>query len=505
MKLSALLLPDEYTSSYDPSLLEISAVETRIDRTGAGTLFICLRGTQYDTHVLLERAAENGAAAAVVEAGADYRVREGFPVFTVKSSRRAFAYAAYRLSGCPARKMCLVAVTGTNGKTSTAAMIAHILRAAGKQTAMIGTLGARTDKKSYPLPEGEAARQRMTTPDPDILYPLLKRLEEDGITHVVLEASSHALAQEKLSPLRFAVGVFTNLSPEHLDYHGTMSAYLSAKARLFSLTDAAVLNFDSDAAEELARGIHCPVLRCGAVYHEEYNAEEIRFLNAEGISYIFRTPTSRTPISIPIPGAFTVYNSLLALTAATALGISPEVGGAALRSMTGVPGRLEKLPLPPDAEISVLIDYAHTEAALRNLLVTVRGFRRGGERIVLLFGCGGDRDKSKRAPMGRVAEELADFVIITSDNSRFEEPTCIIHDILRGMHRKDKRRVILDRRRAITYAVESAKKGDILLLVGKGHETYELSEGREAPLCEKEIVLSALKARRKKENYANQA
>ncbi len=503
MKLSAILLPHEYTSLYDASAIEVKAVETRIDRTRPGVLFICLRGTQYDTHVLLERAAENGAAAAVVEEGAEYRVREGFPVFTVTSSRRAFAYACYRLAGCPGREMYLIAVTGTNGKTSTAAMIAHILRSAGKPTATIGTLGARTDQKSYPLPAGEEERSRMTTPDPDILYPLLRELENDGITHVVLEASSHALALEKLSPLRFAVGVFTNLSPEHLDYHGTMSAYLSAKAKLFSMCDAAILNLDSDAGEEIARRAGCPVLRCGAVYHEEYNAEDIRLPHAHGVSYIFRTPVSRTPISVPIPGVFTVYNSLLALTCAYHLGISPEVAGAALRSIGGVPGRLERIPLPADADFSVFIDYAHTEAALRNLLLTVRGFRRAEERIVLLFGCGGDRDKSKRAPMGRVAEELADFVIVTSDNSRFEEPTCIIHDILRGMHRKEKRRVILDRRRAITYAIETAQRGDILLLVGKGHETYELAEGKEAPLCEKEIVLSALDARRKKENYAN--
>ena len=169
MKLSAILLPEEYTSVYDASAIEIDTVQTRADRAGPGALFICLRGTQYDTHVLLERAAENGAAAAVVEEGAAYRARDGFPVFRVPSSRRAFAYACYRLASCPGRSMCLIAVTGTNGKTSTAAMLTHILRAAGNPTAMIGTLGARTEKKSYPLPRGEEARQRMTTPDPDIL------------------------------------------------------------------------------------------------------------------------------------------------------------------------------------------------------------------------------------------------------------------------------------------------------------------------------------------------
>ena len=224
----------------------------------------------------------------------------------------------------------------------------------------------------------------------------------------------------------------------------------------------------------------------------------------EGISYLYSTPRLRMAVEMQIPGVFTVYNSLLALTCALRIGISPLQAKAALQSMGGVPGRLEKVILPPEEKFTVFIDYAHTEAALRNLLLTVRGFRRGAERIVLVFGCGGDRDKSKRAPMGRTAEELADAVIVTSDNSRSEEPTVIIHDILKGMRRPEKRRVIVNRQRAITYAIEEARENDIILLVGKGHEDYELTENGCRPFDEKKIVHEALRARKKdKEHHEN--
>ncbi len=502
MKLSALLLPEEYISLYDANSIDIDTVEIRSDRVRPGSLFICLRGSRYDAHCLLDAVYQKGAVAAVVEAGAEIKAPAGLPTFTVPDSRLAFAMTSYRLAGCPGRRMCLVAVTGTNGKTSTASMLAHILRTAGKRTALIGTLGASDGERSY-LGGADPARRHMTTPDPDLLYPVLREMEENGVTHVVLEASSHALDQEKLVPLRFALGIFTNISPEHLDYHGGMNEYLAAKAKLFALSDAALFNFDSEGAEEIARELSCPVLRCGAVYHEEYNAEEIRIHGTSGVSYVYATPNLRMAVTLPTPGSFTVYNSLLALTAAIHLGIPPLAAGDALRTLPGVPGRMERVLSPEEAGFSLFVDYAHTEAALRHLLLTVRGFRRGHERIVLLFGCGGDRDKKKRAPMGRTAEDLADFVIVTSDNSRREDPPSIIYDILGGMKRREKRRVILDRRRAICYAIEEALPDDIILLVGKGHETYEVSEGTESPLDEKEIVYEALRARKEKEKHAH--
>lgn len=503
MELSALLFPGEYTSTYSTRGIEISTVCYRGSQIKPGCLFICICGTHYDGHALLRTAQAGGAAAALIEEGANPILPPGLPVFVVPSTRRMMAHIYYRLNRCPATGMHLIAVTGTNGKTSTATMIYSILRACQKNAAIIGTVACRYGDKFYPTVTEEST-SAMTTPDPDILYPILAQMKADGVEYVIMEASSHALSLEKLAPLHFDIGIFTNLSPEHLDFHGSMENYLAAKARLFLQCDRAILNCDDEYAERLAKTIPCKVLRCGAVYHEQYNAEEIRSRSADGISYIYATPRLKMPIYVPLPGTFTVYNSLLALTCALQIGIPPLQAKAALQQMAGVPGRLERVPLPPEAGFSVLIDYAHTEAALRSLLQAVRSFRRGEERIVLVFGCGGDRDKSKRAPMGRTAEELADYTILTSDNSRSEEPVTIIHDILKGMRSANRRRVIVDRRRAILYAIHSAKENDIILLVGKGHEEYELSDGTRHPFDEKSIVLEAYQARiTEKEQHEN--
>lgn len=501
MKLSALLLPGEFSSPYEPDRIDISSICYKSDRVTQGCLFVCMRGTRYDSHLLLQKVAAQGAAAALIEDGVDYAAPEDFPIFSVANTRRALSFACDRFCGHPSRGMHLIAVTGTNGKTSTATMIYHILTAAGKPCSLIGTVACKSETRLYEEDPSLEKRSTMTTPDPDVLYPMLKKMREDGIEYVVMEASSHALALDKLAPLTFDIGIFTNLSPEHLDFHGTMENYLSAKARLFSQCEYGILNFDSEYAEKIARNASCRILRCGAVYHEEYNAEEIRSEGAGGSSYVFSAPGIRTPIHVPIPGSFSVYNSLLAITCTSRLGVPHSTAARALEEINGIPGRLERLSLP-GAPFSVFIDYAHTEAALRNLLTTVQHFRRGGERIVLLFGCGGDRDKGKRAPIGRTAEELADYIILTSDNSRTEEPAVIIHDVLQGMKNRSKRTVIVNRRRAIEEAILNAHEGDIILLVGKGHETYELIGNEQRPFDEKKIVQEAFLKRQQEKGEA---
>lgn len=500
MKLSSLLFEGEYSSKTDPRGIEIKKLAVCGDDISEGCLFICLRGMHYDAHNLLRMAKDRGAAAAIVEAGGEAPIPEGLPVFTVPSSRRAMAFLYSRFYESPAKGMKLIAVTGTNGKTSTAFMLYHLLAGCGLRAGMIGTVGCESVRRDYREWRESRGRGTMTTPDPDVLYPILYEMRRDGIEYVVIEASSHALALEKLAPLAFELGIFTNLSPEHLDFHKTMGAYLQAKAGLFRSCRRAIVNFDSDYAGELCEMISCPVLRCGAVYHEEYNAEEIRLLGAAGVSYTYSSPDLRIPVFLPIPGSFTVYNSLLALTAALSLGVSPAEATRVLRGLSGVPGRMERLSLP-GANFSVFIDYAHTEAALENLLLTVCSFRREGERIVLVFGCGGDRDTSKRAPMGRIAERYADRVIVTSDNARTEEPNKIIHDILSGMRMREKRAVIVNRRRAIRHAVLSAEERDIILLVGKGHETYELTGEGVRPLDERAIVFEAFAERQTEQEH----
>lgn len=504
MKLSSLLYTGEYSSQYDPKSIDVNSIAMCGDEICAGCLFICLRGFHYDAHNLLRTAKERGAAAAIVEAGTDAPIPKGLPVFAVASSRRAMAFAYSRFYGSPADKMKLIAVTGTNGKTSTVFMLYHLLVAAGFRVGMIGTVATLSVVRNYRDLCQKGGRGTMTTPDPDVLYAVLHQMHQDGIEYVVMEASSHALALEKLAPLHFELGIFTNLSPEHLDFHKTMHAYLAAKAKLFSACRRAIVNFDNAYAAELAESIPCPTLRCGAVYHEEYNAEEIRLLGASGVSYLYSTPTLRMPVFLPIPGPFTVYNSLLALTAALALGVAPREAASTLRALPGVPGRMERVPLP-GAGFSVFIDYAHTEAALENLLTTVSSFRREGERIVLVFGCGGDRDITKRAPMGKIAERYADRVIITSDNARSEEPNKIIRDILTGMRQREKRAVIVNRRRAIRHAILCAQEGDIILLVGKGHETYELTGEGARPLDERAVVFEAFAERQVGEEHSTGA
>ena len=494
MKLSSLLFAGEYSSRNDPQEIEIESIAISGDDIRPGCLFICLRGFHYDAHNLLRTAKERGAAAAIVEAGTEAPIPKGLPVFAVTSSRRAMAFAYSRFYNSPADGMKLIAVTGTNGKTSTVFMLYHLLAANGFRVGMIGTVACLSVVRNYRDLCRKGGRATMTTPDPDILYAVLHEMKKDGIEYVVMEASSHALALDKLAPLSFEIGIFTNLSSEHLDFHKTMRAYLAAKASLFSACRRAIVNFDSDAATELSEWIPCPILRCGAVYHEEYNAEEIRLLGASGVSYLYASPTLRMPVFLPIPGSFTVYNSLLALTAALALGVPPREASRTLRELSGVPGRMERVPLP-GASFSVFIDYAHTEAALENLLTTVNSFRREGERIVLVFGCGGDRDTSKRAPMGKVAEAYADRVIVTSDNARSEEPNKIIRDILLGMRKREKRAVIVNRRRAIRHAILCAQEGDIILLVGKGHETYELTSEGARPFDERALVFEAFAER----------
>ncbi len=489
MKLSELLSPGEYQSKQAPEEIEITDICYHSAHIVPGCLFICIQGTRYDSHTLLSNITTSGASAAIVEEGAEYTASPDLPLFIVKNTRRTLAYAYNRFYHEPSKGLHLIAVTGTNGKTSTATMLYHILKEAKKAVAIIGTVSCHSETKQYILHE---QTNTMTTPDPHVLYPMLNEMRADGIKYVVMECSSHALALEKLAPLFFEIGIFTNLSNEHLDFHGTMKNYLSAKARLFSQCQYGILNFDDAYAEALAHEATCKILRCGAVYHEQYNAEEIHCRGASGVSYTYTTPNLHMALSIPIPGSFTVYNSLLALTAALQLGISPLIAKEALEEMNGIPGRLERLPVPKGLPFSIFIDYAHTEAALRNLLTTVRQFCRSGERIILLFGCGGDRDRSKRAPMGHTAEELSDLVILTTDNHRTEEPTKIIHDVIQGMKEPHKRRVIVDRRRAIAYAIHHAKENDIILLVGKGHEDYELSDGEMHPFDEKEIVRQLL-------------
>ena len=501
MKLSELLMEGEYSSKCPPYTVEITEIVSDTSKITEGCLFICIKGSKYNPHKMLSFIEKRGASAVIVEEGEVFDDGLSIPIYRVKSSREALAYAYARFYKNPQKRLSIIGITGTNGKTSTSYILRSILKEAGYKVGLIGTVECLIGEKTFSLPDNSQSDRlkTMTTPDPEILYKILDKMASESVDYVIMEVSSHALVQKKVAPIRFCLSLFTNLSPEHLDFHRDMKSYMEAKSELFSLSECGIFNCDSEYADEMIRNKCCEILRCGVWENEDYSAKNVTLNGSRGIEYDFIYPSGQMKIECKIPAVFTVYNSLLAITAALKLGVSPDIAKRAVKAMSSVSGRLEAIEFGDEnADFSVFIDFAHTEAALRNVLTTVRGFRRDNERIVLLFGCGGDRDRSKRAPMGRVAEELADFVIVTSDNSRNENKRQIVRDILSGMQDVNRRRVIMDRKKAIEYAIENAQKNDIIILTGKGHELYQIENDEEYYFDERQIAVEAFKKRKEK-------
>ena len=481
--------------------LEITGIASYSGEVSEGNIFICLRGTKNDGHRFMREAAEKHASAILTEDGSEFDFDfEEYPDIlhlTSANTRRALAFLWNSWYGDPARDMRLIAVTGTNGKTSVTFMLRAIFGAALVSTGLIGTVVCYSGERKLDIRSSDGT-SNMTTPDPRELYRILSVMREDGIGTVILEASSHALALDKLAPLHFAAAVFTNLTPEHLDFHGDMKNYLAAKSKLFSMCDVAVINGDDKYSSDIRSAAEAGGARrirlCTAddVKRADYLAASVSDLGVDGIEYILSSVCSVFKVSSPIPGRFTVMNTLEAASCALEMGVSAQNVRDALRHMGGINGRFERVKLCTGADFSVFIDYAHTPDALENLLLTVRSFRRRGERIVLLFGCGGDRDRGKRAVMGRIASELADFVIVTSDNSRSEDPTDIISDIMVGFDYSRAHAIVIENRaEAIDYAISNALRHDIILLAGKGHEEYEIDRDGKHPFSEKRIAEEA--------------
>ena len=329
----------------------------------------------------------------------------------------------------------------------------------------------------------EALHTERTTPESFELQALFRAMADAGCTHVVMEVSSHALCLQRVAGIRFAVGMFTNLSQDHLDFHETMGAYCDAKALLFRQSVKGVYNADDPWAERVTGGAPCPLLSFGE-RAGDLRAENIR-LSVDGVTFDAVCEGETVPVRVGIPGGFTVYNALGALAAARALGISLAAGAEALASCAGVKGRVEVVPVPWD--YTILIDYAVTPDAIENVLTAVRGFAQG--RVVILFGCGGDRDRGKRPKMGRIAAQLADFVVVTSDNPRTEDPDFIISEILPGLEGADTPYMVEpDRVRAIRWAMDHAQPKDVIILAGKGHETYQIVGHEKRHLDEREVV-----------------
>ena len=458
----------------------ISGITDDSRAVGRDSLFVAVRGTERDGHAFLSAAATEGASAALLSDPS----ASSLPGIVVSDTRRAAAVAAAAFYDEPASALRCVGVTGTNGKTTTVGMLRHLLDEPEARAASIGTLGVLVGSEGRALDGGGG----LTTPGPVELQRVLRALVDAGVRTVAMEASSHALHQHRLEGIPFEAAVFTNFTRDHLDYHGSMDAYFAAKALLVDLltpTGALVLNADDIAWRALSSAAR--VVRFGLAIDADVSAREVVY-SPRGSRWTLDAGGGRHDVELPLIGDFNIANALAAAAAAWTLGIPPEAIASRLSSMPQVPGRLELLSAAP----AVLRDYAHTPDALERALAAVRPFTPG--RLIVVFGCGGDRDRGKRPEMGRAAEAGADVAIVTSDNPRTEDAARILDDIEAGMTAGGHER-ILDRREAIERAIAAACAGDVIVLAGKGHETYQVRGTEKFPFDEREIVHDILAAR----------
>ena len=449
----------------------------------SGSLFVAISGFASDGNRFIPMALEKGAAAVVTAKKPDTDI----PYILVKSDRLALALIGCNFFGHPSKSMTMIGVTGTNGKTSVTLLLKQVLeKTLGAKVGLIGTMENRIGYQVIPT--------ERTTPESFELQALFAQMRDAGCTHVVMEVSSHAIALHRIGGIHFDVAAFTNLTEDHLDFHKTMENYCDTKAELFARCDKAVLNFDDEWYARIAAKATCAVLTTSTKQEAGLRAEELA-LHANGITFTAVCGDERVAVSLPIPGRFTVYNTLTVLGIAMQLGVSLADAAATLTTAHGVKGRAEVVPTP-GMPYTVLIDYAHTPDGLENVLTSVRDFCKG--RLIAVFGCGGDRDPIKRPIMGKIGTDMADFAVITSDNPRNEDPMAIISDILRGVDApEEKYAVIENRRKAIRYAMDKAEKNDIIILAGKGHETYQEICGIKHHLDEREEVAAYLEEVRK--------
>ena len=446
-----------------------------------GELFVAVRGFAADGHRYIPKAVANGASVILCEEAPTLKI----PYVRIRDCRLGLALASSAFFGKPSREMVMIGFTGTNGKTTSSYLMKHLLETAlGAKVGLIGTNGIMIGE--------EFLHSDRTTPESFELQRLFRKMADAGCTHVVMEVSSHSLTLERVAGIHFDVGVFTNLTQDHLDFHGSMEEYAAAKRKLFSMCGAGCFNSDDPWAAFMEEGATCSVYRFSAGENPaELRAEDIQ-LHADRVCFDAIEGENRIPTKLDIPGLFSVHNALGVIAAGRALGISLENCAQAMSDAKGVKGRVEVVPT--DGDYSILIDYAHTPDALENVLKTLKPLTRG--RLIALFGCGGDRDRGKRPIMGRIAAENADLCVVTSDNPRTEDPQAIIDDITAGMKGSSTpTKVICDRIEAIGWAIDNVTPGDVILLAGKGHEDYQEVGHEKHHMDEREIVAACLKKR----------
>ena len=477
MKLQAILQGLEPLEVHADLSREITGIAYDSRAVKPGNLFVAICGYDTDGHKYIPMALEKGAACVLCEKAP----AEGEYVL-LSDTRRGLALAGANWYGNPAGEMTMIGITGTNGKTTTTYLVKHILEdCLGAKVGLVGTI--------QNMIGDEVLHTERTTPESLELQALFRHMADAGCTHVVMEVSSHALCLHRVDGVTFDVGVFTNLTQDHLDFHKTMEEYCRAKAMLFARSKVGAVNVDDPWAKEILAHATCPVITYSAKGQAALEATDIR-LEPHHVAFTAHYQGTETACTLGIPGAFSVYNALSALSAALALGIATEKAAASLATARGVKGRAEVVPTP-GKDYTVLIDYSHTPDSLENILKTVREFARG--RVIAVFGCGGDRDPIKRPIMGKIAADLADLVVVTSDNPRTEDPMAIIDQILVGIPKdQTPTTVIENRRQAIRWAMDNAQAGDVIVLAGKGHETYQEIGHEKFHLDEREEVAAHL-------------
>jgi UDP-N-acetylmuramoyl-L-alanyl-D-glutamate--2,6-diaminopimelate ligase len=488
MKLRDLLQGAEASVPASAEELEIRQVACDSRKVQPRALFFALHGAKTDGNTFIRDAVSRGAAAIASEEAAPAAIPSSVPWIQVRQARKALAFAAANFFAHPAAALQLVAVTGTNGKTTTTSLIDAIVKASGAKTGLFGTIAYHTPLGEYPAPN--------TTPESVDLQGFLAEIRDAGGKFGVLEASSHSLAMDRLWGCHFAAAVFTNLTREHMDYHKTFEDYFAAKRTLFEGTGAgapevAVLNTDDEYSKRLS-GLAKKTVTYGLESDADITTKKFQ-LTFNGLTFSAQTPNGKVQVASPLVGRINVYNILAAIGAAQALGLSNEVIEAGIRSLESVSGRFQRIDL--GQPYFVVVDYAHTDDALENLIRTARELNPKG-RIITLFGCGGGKDRTKRPVMGEVTGRLSDLTILSSDNPRTEDPLKIISDIIVGLQKTAGKYLIEpDREKAIGVAMDEARAGDIILLAGKGHENYQILADRTLEFDDRDMARRALRER----------
>ena len=478
MKLKQLLKNVNVIKANVSMDMEIPSVVYDSRKVTPGCMFVAITGFATDGNKYIPMALQKGAAVVVTAQPQDADI----PYVQVTSDRLALAQIGGNFFDHPGNSMQLVGITGTNGKTSSTLLLKHILeQVLGAKVGLVGTMGNLIG--DLPIPGDR------TTPESFQLQELLANMRDAGCSHVIMEVSSHAIALDRVAGLHYTVAAFTNLTEDHLDFHKTMENYCDTKAKLFSRCDKAVCNRDDEWFGRITQNAACDMLTVSVKGDGAVQAKDVTLLS-DGVAFTAVYGGESVQVTLPIPGKFSVYNALTALGCAMQLGVSLGDAAGALKTAKGVKGRVEVVPTP-GKDYTVLIDYAHTPDGLENVLSSVKGFCKG--RLIAVFGCGGDRDPVKRPIMGRIGVELADHAIITSDNPRTEDPGKIIQDILKGVDSaKNNYEVLENRPKAIQHAMDIAEKNDIIVLAGKGHETYQEICGVKHHLDEREVVAAYL-------------